>query len=55
MVGLKSSPASEEEKADAFVRGLITSHHGKRRKNRRAAGGEEEREREREDGRSLSD
>jgi hypothetical protein len=52
VLGLKSGPASEEEKADAFVRGLITSHHGKRRKNRRGAGGEEE---ERQDDRSLSD
>jgi hypothetical protein len=54
VLGLKGSnaSASEEEKADAFVRGLITSHHGKRRKNRRGAGGEEE---ERQDDRSLSD
>lgn len=44
VLGLKSGPASEEEKADAFVRGLITSHHGKRKKNRRGTGGEEERE-----------
>jgi hypothetical protein len=40
-----------EEKADAFVRGLITSHYGKRKKNRRGAGGEEDRQ----DDRSLSD
>jgi hypothetical protein len=53
VLGLKpgSAPASEEEKADAFVRGLITSHHGKRKKNRRGAGGEEDRQ----DDRSLSD
>jgi hypothetical protein len=51
VLGLKSGPASEEEKADAFVRGLITSHHGKRKKNRRGAGGEEDRQ----DDRSLSD
>ena len=55
VLGLKGSnaSASEEEKADAFVRGLITSHHGKRRKNRR--GEDREEESEREDGRSLSD
>jgi len=65
VLGLKSgsasasASASEEEKADAFVRGLITSHHGKRRKGRKTADGEEERERSRsrsrEDGRSLSE
>jgi hypothetical protein len=63
VLGLKSASASasasEEEKADAFVRGLITSHHGKRRKGRRTADEEEERSRSwsrsREDGRSLSE
>jgi len=42
VLGPKSSATFEDEKAEAFVKGLITSHHGKR-KTKRRAGGEEER------------
>jgi len=45
MLGRKSSATSEDEKADAFVKGLITSHQGKSKTKKRAE----------EEGQSLSD